>query len=694
MNPLQKAAVRRKLWYLGVILGLYTVSMFWRGTLDVPLAGKVGVATTLADHTIKNQATKYELRELEQGDPEILGSLAQLALVGSRGAAVTLLWYNAIDQQKRNDFHEFEQSVKAVTTLQPHFITPWIFQSWNIAYNVSVEMQSMGDMYFYIARGIELLSEGERRNKKSPDMRYQIGFYYQNKFGVADQVQTLRCLYDLSNIPTGERNPADFLDKDGAVDLKRFEQFCDKNPLLVRRLRGEERRDRDRKDRSYETLRARTPADVVDFLKANYKVPSRYRNAGGELADPDRQFPALPPRFEEGREEASSGEVRRDPAFTGFMAARAWFAYANTLVPPNPRDANDNPVPAATPRPGEFDQFKYRVPRLPMLIIFRQGPPRAQTYQAEMLTKDGWFDREGWEVDARVDESSAWFAEPGPGGPRKRTVVIGAGRDWSREAWEQCARMWLTHGENYGQVLDAARLARYREDARIAPGANDFVPLPPDLTEAQAQDATYKRWHAATTALFFYHQNRTVTNFPYYLASAQAEARPETIRARKMLFEADQSRRAGNRLEAIRLYKDGLEQWKAVLLANPAYHRPERFDKAEEETYEYELEYLRLLAQDDPRVRDKAREAYRAVLGGAVPFLTADPAVPAAARDAVHGRVAEEYFSVFGGNMPSNLTDGRAGTPWVRPDIRSAVLTRQGVVITNSGTAVSTPPER
>ena len=27
-----------------------------------------------------------------------------------------------------------------------------------------------------------LLAEGERMNRKSPDMRYQIGFYYQNKF--------------------------------------------------------------------------------------------------------------------------------------------------------------------------------------------------------------------------------------------------------------------------------------------------------------------------------------------------------------------------------------------------------------------------------------------------------------------------------------------------------------------------------
>lgn len=688
MNPLQRAAVRRKLWYLGAILGLFTLSMYWRGMIDVPLAGRADFADRVAALTIRNQATRYELRELEQGDPEILGSVARLGLVGSRGVAVTVLWYNAIEQQKRNDFHKFEQLVKAVTTLQPHFITPWIFQSWNIAYNVSVEMQSMGDMYFYIARGIELLSEGERRNKRSPDMRYQIGFYYQNKFGVSDQVQTLRCLFDLSNIPPAERNPDELINQqDGTVDLRRFQAFCEKNPILVRRLRGEERRERDRKGpQSFEHLRARAPADVVDFLRANKKLPSRYKNAT-ELAPRDQQFPVLPDRFNEGPDEAWP-MMTPDPAFSGFLAARAWFAYANTLVPPNPKDEFGNPVPSATPRPGDFDPFRYRVPRLPMLIIFRQGPPRAQTYQAELMQKDGWFDGAGWDVDGQVDEANAWFTEPGTGGGvRKRTVLVGTGREWSREAWEKAAELWRVHGQNYGLTLDAARLQRLREDARIPAGAPDFVPMPPDITPEQKADANYARWHAANTALFFYHQNRSVTNFPYYLAGAQAEAQPGTVRARKTLWEADQARRAGNRLAATRLYKDGLAQWKEVLLANPAFHRPERFDKAEEETYEYELEYLRLLAQDDQAVRDKARDEYRAAVGAVVPFVAAAPPVPAAARDALHNRVAEAYFSPFSGTMPTTLTDGRAGTPWVRADVKQTVLTRQGVVV-----STPTPP--
>src|SRR5262249_55391673 len=286
MNPLQQAAVRRKIAYLVAILVLFTLSMFWRGVIDIPLAGKVRAADAVASATIQNQATRLELRELEQGDPELAGSAIRLGLIRSRGLGVTILWRAGLEKQMRNDFHEFEVYVNTITKLQPHFITPWIYQSWNIAYNVSVEQDKLNDMYFYIARGIELLAEGERRNKRSPDMRYQVAFYYQNKFGVSDKVQTLRCLFQLSCMPPAERTtgPWNLTNADGAVNMEGFQNFCKDHPHLVRRLRDK--------------LNCKTPSDVVDFLRDNRTVPTRYKNAT-DLADPERQFPALPPRFEE-----------------------------------------------------------------------------------------------------------------------------------------------------------------------------------------------------------------------------------------------------------------------------------------------------------------------------------------------------------------------------------------------------------
>src|SRR4051794_3484790 len=166
-SPIQQAAVRRKAVYFGLILALFTVSIFWRGKLDVPFTGQLAASDRLSANSILNQARDLDLRELDQGDPELAASVAQVSMVGFRGFVVTGLWWGAIEKQKRNEFEEFERLVRVVTQLQPNFITPWIFQSWNIAYNVSVENDKLGDQYFYIARGIDLLVEGDRRNTKA-----------------------------------------------------------------------------------------------------------------------------------------------------------------------------------------------------------------------------------------------------------------------------------------------------------------------------------------------------------------------------------------------------------------------------------------------------------------------------------------------------------------------------------------------
>ena len=108
------------------------------------------------------------------------------------------------------------------------------------------------------------------------------------------------------------------------------------------------------------------------------------------LASAELQFPVLPPPFPEGPEEYFPGKPV-DDTFDAFHAARAWYSYAQTVVPPPRRelDAQGNqtgePLPWASPRPGEYNPFIHRMPRAPALIIFRQQPPRAQSYLAERL---------------------------------------------------------------------------------------------------------------------------------------------------------------------------------------------------------------------------------------------------------------------------------------------------------------------
>src|SRR5262249_49498818 len=154
------------------------------------------------------------------------------------------------------------------------------------------------DMYFYISRGIELAAEGDRINRNNPDLRYWIAFYYQNKFGVSDKVDTLRAFFQMSCIPLSERDagflmkidPSDPTGRRKVVNLENFEKFVIARPQLVRRLR--ERRGR------------KTPQEIVEFLVENRKVPCRFTSpeldvgvfgaTKEELRSPEEQFPILP----------------------------------------------------------------------------------------------------------------------------------------------------------------------------------------------------------------------------------------------------------------------------------------------------------------------------------------------------------------------------------------------------------------
>src|SRR5260221_9872698 len=153
--------------------------------------------------------------------------------------ATCFSWWTDIEQQKKHEWNELEVLVRSLTKLQPHFETPWLFQSWNLAYNVSVECDRTNDKYFHIAQGILLNSDGTRQNKDSANMRYYVGFYLQDKIGMADQKNALRSLFQLSCIDPQDRDPAKLRRKDGGksvVDLDQFEKFCVQHPFLVRRL--------------------------------------------------------------------------------------------------------------------------------------------------------------------------------------------------------------------------------------------------------------------------------------------------------------------------------------------------------------------------------------------------------------------------------------------------------------------------
>src|SRR5262249_54793312 len=294
-------------------------------------------------------------------------SAIRLGLSGSRGLVTCGLWMIAIDKQKKNQWNELELHVRTLTKLQPHFITPWLFQSWNLAYNVSVESDRPSDKYFYISRGVQLLADGERQNRYNPELRREMGFFHQHKICQSDETNILRSIFQLSCIPPIEREPERFgynpNDPDWKINWDEFKAFCLAHPHLVRRLHTPPLPYDPR--REHYKFRCKNAREVIVFLAEHRNLPSLYVDKEESLKDYEQKnfkpnelerFPVLPPVRtppdllpEDRRKLFDPDEWAQDAVglrweqrrvssvpdeFDPFTVARAWYGYSQEALPP------------------------------------------------------------------------------------------------------------------------------------------------------------------------------------------------------------------------------------------------------------------------------------------------------------------------------------------------------------------------
>jgi hypothetical protein len=564
-NPFTQKARQRKFIYTALILVLFTGSLMHRRFVVEP------------------EAERLKLREVVKGEVELTSSAVRLTLTGSRGLAVTFLWAAAIEQQEKHEWNELELLVGAITKLQPYFITPWLFQGWNLAYNVAVECDMPRDKYYYVSRGLHLLAEGERRNEEQgigqPDLRHFIGVAYQGKIGISDEKNAMRCLLDLSCIDPARRDPERFwsiVDGRKTVNLAELAKLCRDYPRLVRRLR--------------EALGYAQPKQIVDFLEANREVPSRYEKplAGLEQKETPlknnyrEQFPSLPaPQAglipnPDSREFGLASE-----SLDVFVVCRAWYTYAQEPLPPPVADASHDELPST------FDRLKYRLPKAPALPIFRSYPPRAQAYSAESLSDEGWFDEDGWLVRHWFDNQP--IAEAGE-------FRVGTELKYhSGPAYDRAYRMYKEMGAKNGLYFSQVTMQeidrqaeKFRKAMKI--NASDAGPqtLPAKYRNDPAMEASWR----AHQKLYWRKSLIQLTNYGGHLSAADAERSPEAILARKLFFQAERLRRFENDPEqALALYDQAWPIWLGVLARHPEFAQQSTL---QEDFYELQLKHLRL----------------------------------------------------------------------------------------------------
>jgi len=135
---------------------------------------------------------EHRLSPSELGEIDPASETMKLATLGMKGVAANLLWSRAIHYKKVEDWDKFKATLDQITKIQPHFVSVWRFQSWNIAYNVSVEFDDYRHRYQWVRKGLTFLLKGVDHNREEPMLYWQLGWDFGQKIGRADERNEFR----------------------------------------------------------------------------------------------------------------------------------------------------------------------------------------------------------------------------------------------------------------------------------------------------------------------------------------------------------------------------------------------------------------------------------------------------------------------------------------------------------------------
>jgi len=168
-------------------------------------AGRIGligllIAALLATNWTRDQAIAYHesIRNrstlpgvvVSNGDTSLssMPSFATALLLGGlRGPLVMILWTSSESQKQQRDLQDFDTKVEWIRLLQPEFDTVHLFQIWNKAYNVSVQMASLRNKYTTILDAIDYGKKVERERPDDINILTAVANLYGEKLGTSQE---------------------------------------------------------------------------------------------------------------------------------------------------------------------------------------------------------------------------------------------------------------------------------------------------------------------------------------------------------------------------------------------------------------------------------------------------------------------------------------------------------------------------
>jgi len=118
----------------------------------------------------------------EASAPEIV--LLTHLLGGFKSLLINAVWLRAAKLQQEEKFWELYQLYDWMGKLEPQMEEIWVFNGWNMAFNLVAELDNSEARWRWIERGLTLLrDQGLKYNPKSAKIMKEIAWIYQQKLG-------------------------------------------------------------------------------------------------------------------------------------------------------------------------------------------------------------------------------------------------------------------------------------------------------------------------------------------------------------------------------------------------------------------------------------------------------------------------------------------------------------------------------
>ena len=91
---------------------------------------------------------------------DLAARFPMLVLGGFRGPLVMALWQKAEEEKNAHRWEEVTTLHHMVGRLQPHFASVYIYNCWNLAYNMSAQWNSMEKKFQWVQAGLDYAKLG------------------------------------------------------------------------------------------------------------------------------------------------------------------------------------------------------------------------------------------------------------------------------------------------------------------------------------------------------------------------------------------------------------------------------------------------------------------------------------------------------------------------------------------------------